>query len=91
MPRLLKTIGTVERSAFVELPARPIVASGAIAGILAALTLLAVAHLGDVFVLRHYHAFVIGYVYTVFSSVGLLVLNAIMGAVAAYFYLRAEE
>jgi ABC-type glycerol-3-phosphate transport system substrate-binding protein len=92
MLRLLKTIGSpVERSAFVELPARPIVASGAIAGILAALTLLAVAHLGDVFVLRHYHAFVIGYVYTVFSSVGLLVLNAIMGAVAAYVYLRAEE
>lgn len=90
--RLLKAIGNpVEKAAFDELPTRVIVASGAIAGLLAALTLLAVAHLGDVFVLRHYYAFIIGYIYTVFSSLGLLLTNAIVGAVASYVYLRAEE
>ncbi|NLU42980.1 MAG: hypothetical protein GXX08_12360, partial [Firmicutes bacterium] len=63
---LLKTIGSpVERTAFDELPTRLIVTSGAMAGLLAALTLLAVAHLGDVFILRHYYAFIIGYIYTV--------------------------
>lgn len=89
---LLKTIGSpVERTAFDELPTRLIVTSGAMAGLLAALTLLAVAHLGDVFILRHYYAFIIGYIYTVFSNLGLLLTNAIVGAVASYVYLRAEE
>lgn len=90
--RLLKTIGSpVERTAFDGLPTRLVVTSGAMAGLLAALTLLAVAHLGDVFVLRHYYAFIIGYIYTVFSSLGLLVIHTIIGAVASYVYLRAEE
>ena len=90
--RLLKTIGSpVERTAFDGLPTRLVVTSGAMAGLLAALTLLAVAHLGDVFVLRHYYAFIIGYIYTVFSSLGLLVIHTIIGAVASYVYLRAEK
>lgn len=81
----------VEETAYNELPTHVIALCGATAGALATLVLLAVAHLGDVIVLGHHYAFLIGYVATVFSATSLIVLHTIIGAIAAYVHLRAEE
>lgn len=81
----------VEKTAYDELPGSNIAVSGAVAGALATLTLLAVAHLADVVVLRHFYAFLIGYIATVFSSVSLVMIHTIIGAIAAYVHFRAEE
>lgn len=89
---LIKLIGSrVEETAYNELPTHVIALCGAAAGALATLVLLAVAHLGDVIVLRHYYAFIIGYVATVFSAVSLIAVHTVIGAIAAYVHLRAEE
>lgn len=80
-----------EKTAYNELPGLKVAICGAIAGALATLTLLAVAHLVDVIVLRHFYAFLIGYIATVFSSISLVITHTIMGAIAAYVHYRAEE
>lgn len=82
---------SVEKRAYAELPSLTIALSGAVAAALTTLTLLAVAHLVDVIVLRHFYAFLIGYIATVFSSIGLILAHTFIGAVTAYVDLKAEE